>query len=403
MDVLFLTLIRITDVNDRGIYNDLIREFRDNGHQVFVVTPTERRFNLKTGLSEQDGIKILRVQTLNIQKTNIIEKGIGTIFLEYQFQKAIKKYLGEIRFDLILYSTPPITLTRVVKSVKKNSKATSYLLLKDIFPQNAVDLNMFSKHGLLYKYFRWKERELYNVSDYIGTMSPANVKYLIGHNPQITPSKIEVCPNSIKPVNNLLTPDQKKSIRIKYKIPLNSIVFIYGGNLGKPQGLDFFLKVLESNRDPLKAFFVIIGSGTEYSKIKSWFDRNNPANAILLSEMPKNEYDQLVQSCDVGMIFLDIRFTIPNYPSRLLSYLENKMPVIAATDPNTDVGKRAEENSYGFWSMSGDIESINKNIGKFSNNPDLIRGMGEFGYRFLRENYTVENSYKIIMSHFKKD
>jgi glycosyltransferase involved in cell wall biosynthesis len=200
-----------------------------------------------------------------------------------------------------------------------------------------------------------------------------------------------------------LTPDQKKSIRIKYKIPLNSIVFIYGGNLGKPQGLDFLLKVLESNRDDLKVFFVIIGSGTEYPRIKTWFERNNHANAILLPGMPKNDFDQIVQSCDVGMIFLDKRFTIPNYPSRLLSYLEFKMPVIAATDPNTDVGKRAVENGYGFWSLSGDLEKTNQNISRIINDPDLIREIGECGYRFLKKNYIVENSYKIIMRHFQKN
>jgi glycosyltransferase involved in cell wall biosynthesis len=380
-----------------------MREFRDEGHQVFIVSPTERRFNLKAGLYEQDGIKILKVRTLNIQKSNFIEKGIGTILLEYQFLRVIQKYLDETKFDLVIYSTPPITLTRVVISAKKHSKAASYLLLKDIFPQNAVDLEMFGKHGLLYKYFRWKEKKLYTVSDYIGTMSPANVMYIIKHNPQVNPSKVEVCPTSIKVINKSLEAEQKKLIRTKFNIPHNATVFIYGGNLGKPQGLDFLIRVLETNRNRIKAFFIIIGTGTEYYKIKTWFDRNHPTNSILLLGLPKNEYDQLLQSCDVGMIFLDKRFTIPNYPSRLLSYLEYKMPVITATDPNTDIGRIAEENGYGYWSLSGDIEKINLHIKKLTQNPELIREMGESGYRFLKSNYTVENSYKVIMSHFEKN
>lgn len=38
----------------------------------------------------------------------------------------------------------------------------TYLMLKDIFPQNAVDLGMLSKNGikgLLYYYFRHKEKK----------------------------------------------------------------------------------------------------------------------------------------------------------------------------------------------------------------------------------------------------
>ena len=97
------------------------------------------------------------MKTLNIQKTNVIEKGIGTVTLEYQFKSAIRKYLGDISFDLILYSTPPITFPKVIQYLKKkNPKAITYLLLKDIFPQNAVDLGMMSKSGvkgILYRFF----------------------------------------------------------------------------------------------------------------------------------------------------------------------------------------------------------------------------------------------------------
>jgi aspartate 1-decarboxylase len=54
-------------------------------------------------------------------------------------------------------------------------------MLKDIFPQNAVDLGMIKTTGiksLLYKYFRRKEKGLYFISDRIGCMSQANVDYV---------------------------------------------------------------------------------------------------------------------------------------------------------------------------------------------------------------------------------
>ena len=177
LNVLFLTLVRIENVLEKGIYTDLMRKFRDEGHSVYIVTPRERKYGKKTKLVERDGVKILGVKTLNIQKTNIVEKGIGTLLIELQYKSAIKKYLKEVKFDLGLYSTPPITFTKVVKFLKKeNPNIISYLLLKDIFLQNAVDIGMFSKKSLFYKFFRKKEIELYKNSDYIGCMSPANVK-----------------------------------------------------------------------------------------------------------------------------------------------------------------------------------------------------------------------------------
>lgn len=401
MNILFLTLGRITDINNRGIYTDLMRKFRDKGHKVTIVSPEERRFEQKTRLIQQNGITILRVRTLNIQKTNVIEKGIGTILLEYQFLRAIKKYLGTVHFDLILYSTPPITLTSVIQSVKKRTGAKTYLLLKDIFPQNAVDIRMFGEKSLIYKFFRRKEKNLYAISDYIGCMSPANVEFLLQHNPEVSAEKVEVNPNSIELTGRYISDIEKVDVRQKYSIQVESTVFIYGGNLGKPQGLNFLPEVIQANSQKSDVFFLIVGTGTEFNKLDSWFKNQQPANARLIPGLPKEDYDKLVQACDVGLIFLDPRFTIPNFPSRLLSYLEYQMPVIAATDPVTDVGKIAESNGFGFSVLNGDLDAMGRAIDKLSQDKEIRTRMGTNGFDFLNNNYLVRHSYEILARHFQ--
>lgn len=398
MNILFLTLSRINDIDSRGIYTDLMREFVKRGDKVFIASPTERRFGKKTHLIKNDNVEILKVRTLNIQKTNAIEKGVGTLLLSRQFDKAIRKFWGEIRFDLVLYATPPITFNKVIQNIKNRCGCPSYLMLKDIFPQNAVDLGMMKKNSFLYKMFRKKEKELYRISDRIGCMSPANCQYVIDHNPDVDKEKIELCPNAIHPVEYPSVSLQERNILLdKLRIPTDKTLFIYGGNLGKPQGVDFLLRVVEENESLDNSFIVIVGSGTEYGKIRNWFDSNTPQNALLLSALPKDEYDKLVRVCDVGLIFLDPRFTIPNFPSRLLSYLENSMPVLLATDLNTDVGKIAETNGYGFWCESGDIDKFMTYIKNLCNNKELINQMGDKGLEFLNKNYSVESVIKIIL------
>ena len=136
-----MTLSRIKDITARGIYTDLMREFVRRGHEPYIVCPVERRFHLPEQVIECDGAKILHVKTLNIQKTNVVEKGIGTLLLERQYMSAIKRHWGDVQFDLCLYSTPPITFNKVI-AWQKSKGVRTYLLLKDIFPQNAVDLGM---------------------------------------------------------------------------------------------------------------------------------------------------------------------------------------------------------------------------------------------------------------------
>lgn len=406
MNVIFLTLVRISDIEERGIYQDLMRKFRDEGHHVYVVTAAERRQGQETSLVDSHGVKILNVKTLNVQKTNIVEKGMGTLLIESQFKSAIKKYLDNISFDLITYSTPPITFTNVVKYLKrKNPNAISYLQLKDIFPQNAVDIGMFGERSIFNWYFRKKEKALYKTSDFIGCMSPANVEFVLKHNPEISQECVEVAPNSVELREDIVMndPGQKKAacyyIKKKYDLPLDKPIFIYGGNLGKPQGIDFLVKCLDANKRRTDCYFVVVGSGTHYNLISEWYKENKDCNVKLMQSLPKSDYDLLVKSCDVGLIFLDHRFTIPNYPSRLLSYLENKMPVLCATDVNTDIGRIAEENGYGFWCESVNPEDFTAIVDKV-----LIanrKEMGKMGYEFLKENYLVDQTYYSIIRHTK--
>jgi len=392
MNVLFLTLVEINSIDDRGIYQDLLRKFVSEGNNVTIVTPIERRKKTATNLKEVGNVKLLQVKTLNIQKTNIIEKGIGTLAIEYQYLSAIKKYLSDTKYDLVLYSTPPITFYKVIHFIKKRDKTFAYLLLKDIFPQNAVDMKMIKAGSLLHKMFVKKEKKLYQISDVIGCMSEANVNFVLQHNPEVEARKVEVNPNSIEPKFIDYTGIEKKTIREEYNLPLDKQILVYGGNLGKPQGLDFLLETI-SKVNIEGVFYLIVGNGTEFDKIQKWFSSYNPKNAKLIKSLPKNDYDLLLGACDIGLIFLHKDFTIPNFPSRLLSYLEMKMPVIAATDINTDIGKVIEGANCGAWVETGKINKMEEAIRKCILNIEL---MGNNAKSLLLKEYIVDFSYQKI-------
>ena len=405
MNILFLTMSSgFANIEARGIYTDLMRKFRDEGHEVYIIHPNERRTGRSTEVKNKGRIHCLGVRTLNVTKTNVVEKGIGQLMLESQFKRALKRFFGGVKFDVILYSTPPITFNNVIKYAKKASggKALTYLLLKDIFPQNAVDMGMLSKtgvKGVLYNIFRRKEEELYRISDYIGCMSPANVRYVLDHNPEVDSEKVEVAPNSYDVDSSSCNPQKEEiaEIRKKYEIPTDKPVLIYGGNLGIPQGIPFLMECMEANADREDCHFVIVGSGTYYQRLAEWFKKRKPKAVTVMKGLPKADYDKLVSTCQVGLIFLDYRFTIPNFPSRLLSYLEYKMPIIACTDPNCDTGIIARENGFGMYTPSNDVKAFTHAVDSMLGSD--IKAMGERGYEFLMANFLVEHTYKAIMKH----
>jgi glycosyltransferase involved in cell wall biosynthesis len=399
MNILFLTLLRINSLNDRGIYTDLLREFRDKGHTIFAVNPIERRNKKATYLITEKGVNIINVKTLNIQKTNVFEKGIATLSIEYQFLNAIKKYFKNQKFDIILYSTPPITFSGIISYIKQRDNAFSYLLLKDIFPQNAVDMEMIKKNSLIHKYFLKKERKLYELSDKIGCMSQANVDYITKHHSYLQKEMIEVNPNSIDPLFTTISKVEINKIRNKYNLPNEKKIFVYGGNLGKPQGLDFLIETIDKCNNN-NAFFLIVGNGTKFKEINNWFIKKKPRNAKLIHLLAKPDFDKLLLACDVGMIFLHTNFTIPNFPSRLLSYLNAGLPVIAATDAHTDIGKAIEDANCGYWTKTGDIQKMLKFIDKFVSDDLNLSLMNINAKSLLSTKYDVKLSYKLIIESF---
>ncbi|UDM73880.1 glycosyltransferase family 4 protein [Vagococcus fluvialis] len=405
MKILFLTLLDIDDIEEKNIYTDLMREFSNNGHNVTIISPIEKRNWEKEIKLNSKEINIIKARIGNITKTNVIEKGISTIFIDKIYLKTIKKKLDEEKFDLVIYTTPPITFTKTISYLKKNPNTITYLLLKDIFPQNAVDLQMMKKTSLLYKYFRKKEEQLYLNADLIGCMSQKNVDYILRSNKNLyLQDKIHVSPNSIE-VQTKVLDKSINSLREIYNLPTNKKIFIYGGNIGKPQGIEFLLKCLvKLDKKNVDAFFVIVGSGTEFNKVKEFCSSKKVKNLMVLEALPVEKFDELLQCSDFGVILLDHRFTIPNFPSRLLSYMQAKLPVLAATDTNTDVGEIISDNDFGLWSASNnEADFISKVTQLVTMSDDRLNDMKNNSFNFLKNNYSSLNSYEIILDKVNKN
>ncbi len=399
-NILFLTSVKIIDPEEKGIYTDLLRKFRDEGFNVYIVCPEERRFGGKTRMQVVSSINILYIKSLNLQKTGLLEKGLATISLTWLFNRGIKNYFNNVKFDLLLYSTPPITYNKSLIYLKKRDRALTYLLLKDIFPQNAVDLLMIRKGGLIQRYFQKVEKRLYLLSDYIGCMSEANKLYILKHHPYLSPNRVEINPNSIDLKWLSDFKDSSTLFRKKWAINSGALICLYGGNLGKPQGIDFLIEILEYYKNDSRIFFFIIGDGTEFNRLRNWFMVTKPLYMKLINHLPKIEFDEIAKFGQAGLILLDKRFSIPNFPSRLLTYMENKMSVWVATDLNTDIGKLAKENGFGFWVENGDLDAFISEVEMEIGNKVKNMNRGEIGFKFLINNYTTDNSYNKIVNHF---
>ncbi|UFH65463.1 glycosyltransferase family 4 protein [Clostridium cadaveris] len=381
------------------IYTDLAEAIHEKGHEIVVVVSEQVRNKKYTEMKKERGIDVLRIVTGNYYDVNLFQKGITTLKMPVIMKNGISRYLKNYTFDLIIYEAPPVTNGALVKWAKKLFNCHTYLMLKDIFPQNAVDLKIMKKQGLIYKFFKRQEKKLYDISDMIGCMSKANEQYIIKHNPWLDYKKVGLFPNTKKINNKVNTTNY--DVRKEYGIPADACTFIFGGNMGKPQYIDLLCEGIKRCTNEENIFFVFVGRGTDRYKLQDSIKENCIKNAILLENLPRNKYEELNKACDVGLIILDPNFTIPNYPSRILSYMEYEKPVLAATDQVTDIKDLIEEADCGRWVWSGDIEGFVNAIYEMAID-NRIKDKGINGRRYLEQNFKVERSVEILEKHFDR-
>lgn len=394
MKILYISTV-FPKTGTSTIYTDLAEALTEKGHEVTVVTTEEKKNHVETTMTEERGCKVLRVKTGNMYDVGLIEKGISTITMPEVLKCALKKHLGDATVDLILFEAPPVTMEGIVDYAKKLYGARAFLMMKDIFPQNAADIGIMKKGSPIYCYFEQKEKHLYQVADGIGCMSKGNMEYLRAK-AKISEDKLSIFPNT-KRINDVSV--DGKEIRAKYRIPEDKVVFVFGGNMGKPQGMQFLAKAIIKAGEIKDAFFVLVGRGTEREKVQEILKECD--NNLVLSNLPRDEYEALVSSCDVGIISLDYRFTIPNYPSRVLSYMEYAMPVLAATDRNTDFRELiVEQAKCGIWCESKDEKAFVQAVETLVQNAKMRCDMGRSGRAYLENNFAVERSVELLEKYY---
>ena len=388
MRILFL--FQIFDYKKSTIYLDLVRECRDRGHMVTVIAGTSD-MELPDGVTEVEGIRTVYMKLPDQFGAGSVKKALIQMSIPGRIRMILKDGFKDETFDVIAYPTPPITLAPVLRYCAKRYKsAIRYLMLKDIFPQNAVDLGMFSKSSPIYKYYRRMERQLYAYSDRIGCMSEANIAYLKEHDPEIPNEKLEYFPNTVA---------LNEAVSMKDTRAANGLRIVFGGNMGKPQDIGGLLKGIKTcgeQPDLDRVFFYFIGDGTESRRIEEYIEREKPVNLTYRHQLERPEYEKLLANADVGMISLSKDFTIPNFPSRILSYMQISKPVFAVLDEATDMDECIAEAGCGISVRAGDTGAFVEGVRRLIRLEDKLPEMGARGRRYLERYFNVGVSVDIL-------
>ena len=389
MKVLFTLLKTPANLeNADGMYLDLLIEFVKAGHDITIIGGSSS----KTRLFKEKGMRVLSVKSLPIVGVkNLIIKGIGMATLPWFFKKAYNKYFQKEKFDWIVMPTPPITLIDVVKYIKKKSGAKLYTILRDIHPQSSASLGEI-KYKWMIDYLYRRSDLGYRISNIVGCMSPKNIEFIKKEHNIPNTTRCTVLYNWMNYV------EYERGSISKFREIYNlegKYVVLFGGNIGLGQCIENIVDLASHYISDDNIRFVVIGKGVKKDELQQICKENKLNNVIFIDFMPRDEYLKFVKSVDLGLISIHGNNAAPTCPSKVISYMSLKLPILALINSNNDYGRIfLDQPNAGYWSVASDKELVYQQFDRLYSDIELRKRMGENGYRFYTENLTTDKIFQ---------
>ncbi len=320
---------------------DLSREFRNQGHEITVILPSSE-IEHSWLLEGIENVQVLRLRAPKTKDVNYIRRTFAEFFMPFFMRRNLNKSpLAKERWDGIVWYSPSIFHGPLVRAIKVASNCKSYLIIRDIFPQWAVDVGLMSSRGLIYHFFNTVARYQYSVADIIGVQTPGNLNYfkkwVSGGNRQL-----EVLQNWL-----FDSSAGKCSISLTNTKLVGRKIFVYAGNMGVAQGVGAFLDLAELFQERLGVGFLFVGRGSDAAKLAEDARLRRLNNVLFYDEIHPDEIPGLYAQCAVGLVALDPKHRSHNIPGKFLTYMQAGLPVLARINSGNDLVEIIKKNNVG--------------------------------------------------------
>jgi len=369
--------------------HELACEFVAQGHEVSVITPSSQ-LEEACELSILDGVNVWRFKSGEIKNVGKIKRTINETLLSHRAWCALPPRFKHNRHDLIIYYSPTIFWGPLVRRLKKLWGARSYLVLRDFFPQWALDQGLIREGSMIEKYFRFFEKKNYASADIIGLMSQKNLEWF------------RATSHTNKPLEVLYnwaanTPVQAKSAYKEQLGLTEKIVYFYGGNIGYAQDMMNIIRLAENMRGEEKAHFVLVGAGDEVELVREAITQERLDNLTLLPPVSQDAYKQMLAEFDIGLFTLHKDHTTHNFPGKLLGYMVQELPILGSINAGNDLKLIVEDAGAGLVSVNGDDEAFLANALKLLHDEECRMQIGRNAHQLLNDTFSVEAVAKQIL------
>jgi len=391
--ICLLTTKYTADTESPWLTNELASALNQDGFKVTVVALSWLEGDPPSSTQVVNGINVIRIKLAKFfYKKNLFFTAIKLLSFPIYTMWIVRKYIKAC--DALITNTPCITMLGSAPFFKFYFKAKSFLILWDFFPYYLKDLGTI-RGSLYFNTLLFAESSMYKTFDAIGCMTQKNTEFLMQKYNYSSPSKIHRLPiwTNIHPMHKSSSP----IARDYFNLPRGKVIAVYGGAISVVQELDNLLNLASAAKD-ISVHFLIVGGGNDYERIYSKTLEMGLENLTFIPAVNRVKYNELISICDIGLIFLSHKLTVPSFPSKSLDYFRASLPILAGIDEFTDFGAILEhEIGAGFAESANETGKLLHHLIKLAANPDLRNKLGSNGRKYYEERLDVHAAKNTIL------
>jgi glycosyltransferase involved in cell wall biosynthesis len=370
---------------------DLSREFVRQGHELTVLLPSSDLL-APWSLEEIDGSCVLRLKAPRTRDVGYVLRTLSELIMPFAMLRQLQKSpLADEHWDGVIWYAPSIFHGPLASVLKRRSCCKGYLIIRDIFPEWAVDMGLM-RRGLPYHFFAAVARYQYSQADVIGVQSPGNLRYFNEWHRKPN-RKLEVLQNWLGQA-----PQIRCSIRISETALADRKVFVYAGNMGVAQGMEILFDLAVRYQDRADVGFLFVGRGSDVERLKALNRERGLSNVLFFDEIDPDEIPALYSQCSAGIVALDPRHKSHNIPGKFLTYMQGGLPVLANINAGNDLAQMIRDERVGEVCEHNDLDELvaltDRLIARNDSDPDLSMRCRDL---FQRE-FSVEKVVQQIVS-----
>lgn len=375
---------------------DLSREFVRQEFDLTVLLPfSDQPDGCKKEIIE--GVTVVRLKAPRTKDVGYIRRTLAELAMPFLMLRQLRRSpLARERWDGVVWYSPSIFHGPLVKVLKALSDCKSYLIIRDIFPEWAVDMGLMGR-GLPYRFFDAVARYQYSVADVIGVQTPGNKAYFKRW-ARKKGRTLEVLPNWLG------SPSKAGcSIQVTDTGLRGRKVFVYAGNMGVAQGMDILLDLAEGLLDRDDIGFLFVGRGMDANRLCDLAKARRLSNVEFFDEIDPDEIPSLYAQCSAGIVALAPEHKSHNIPGKFLTYMQSGLPVLANINAGNDMANTIRAEQVGQVCESNQVSELLRLAKKLLIQIETDKALPARCKALFEREFAVEKAVKQIVAALADD